>query len=57
MPHMLEVLTQGQSKWKGARAILKSMGLKGDNMMMFGDGENDIDLIKNCGLGVAMANG
>ena len=28
-----------------------------DEIMSFGDGANDVQLVKNCGIGVAMGNG
>ena len=43
-------------KDKGIAALLDSWGLKRENCMVFGDGENDIDMIDYAGIGVAMGN-
>lgn len=43
-------------KDKGIASLLEAWGLKRENCMVFGDGENDIDMIEYAGIGVAMGN-
>ena len=50
------VLPAGITKATGLRAALLELGLTPETVAGIGDAENDIDLIKNCGLGVAVAN-
>ena len=40
----------------GMQKLLKDFGLKPNNVMAIGDGLNDLELVKNSGFGVAMAN-
>ena len=40
----------------GMKKLLKDFGLKPNNVMAIGDGLNDLELVKNSGFGVAMAN-
>lgn len=40
----------------GMEKLLKHMGLEAQNVMAIGDGMNDLELVKNSGFGVAMAN-
>ena len=52
----MECYSKDISKASGIEFVAKSLGLTMDNVMVFGDGENDIDMIKKAGLGVAMGN-
>ncbi|MDQ7033752.1 MAG: HAD family hydrolase [Anaerolineae bacterium] len=52
----LEVLPKGGSKANGVRVLLKDLGVALENVMAIGDGENDADMLKMVGLGVAMGN-
>jgi Cof subfamily protein (haloacid dehalogenase superfamily) len=53
---MLEVLPPGQSKGHALKVLLKEMGIKEAEVMAIGDGENDIEMVKMAGIGVAMGN-
>ena len=53
----LDIIPKGFSKSTGIDAILKHFNIDIDETMAFGDGENDIDMIQHCKIGVAMANG
>ncbi len=44
-------------KSKGIRALADRWHLSMDEVMCFGDGKNDVKMIKACGIGVAMGNG
>lgn len=52
----LEVLPKGQSKANGVRILLKDLGVALENVMAIGDAENDIEMLKMVGLGVAVGN-
>lgn len=52
----LEVLPKGTSKGNGVKSLMRDLGIKLANVMAIGDGENDIEMIKMAGLGVAMGN-
>lgn len=52
----LEVLPKGMSKGVGVKALLRIMGATPENTMAIGDGDNDIDMLKLVGVGVAMGN-
>lgn len=46
----------GISKGRSLREIADYYGIKNENTVSFGDELNDLDLIKNAGIGVAMGN-
>ncbi|CAM6095501.1 unnamed protein product [Calypogeia fissa] len=54
---MLELLPPGQSKGAGVKMLLDHFGVSPNEVMAIGDGENDIEMLKLAGWGVAMANG
>lgn len=57
VPDMLEILPHGASKGAGVQILLDHLGVRPDEVMAIGDGENDIEMLQLAGLGVAMANG
>eukprot|EP00191_Tetraselmis_sp_GSL018_P020337 CAMPEP_0177592368 /NCGR_PEP_ID=MMETSP0419_2-20121207/8520_1 /TAXON_ID=582737 /ORGANISM="Tetraselmis sp., Strain GSL018" /LENGTH=354 /DNA_ID=CAMNT_0019083225 /DNA_START=24 /DNA_END=1085 /DNA_ORIENTATION=- len=54
---MLEVLPLGASKGEGVRMLLERLQVDPEDVLGMGDGENDIEMLKLVGLGVAMGNG
>ena len=56
VPNMLEVVPEGVNKWVGAQVLLRQMGLPPSALMAVGDGGNDLELVANAGVGVAMGN-
>ncbi len=54
--HLLEVLPPGASKGKGVRLVAQEMGILPEHILAIGDGENDLEMIKFAGLGIAVAN-
>ncbi|MEO1591991.1 MAG: HAD family hydrolase [Cyanobacteria bacterium J06632_22] len=50
------VLPAGVTKATGLAVALEKLGLAADTVAGIGDAENDLDLLKACGLGVAVAN-
>lgn len=55
--YSMDVLPKGQSKAKGIEKLLKYLHLDLKNVYAFGDGLNDIEMMKTVGVAVAMENG
>lgn len=55
-PFFLEILPLGIDKAKRLEFLLKHLGLKREELMVCGDGYNDLSMIEYAGLGVAMSN-
>jgi len=53
---MYEFMDPRISKTYGIEKILKEFDLALDNLVAFGDQDNDIDMLENAGIGVAVAN-
>lgn len=53
----LEINAAGADKGDGLARLARHLGLKREEIIAFGDGENDLTMLKYAGLGVAMANG
>jgi len=56
VPGMLEVLPEGANKGQGVAALLQHLGTDPETVISFGDGENDVEMLALCGLGVAVGN-
>lgn len=52
----VEVMPEGVSKWKGLRYFCKKWNLTADQVAAFGDADNDLDILTNAGVSVAMEN-
>ena len=52
----LEVSQKGVEKCNGISKIAQIENIENKNIIAFGDGLNDIDMLKKCGVGVAMKN-
>ena len=55
-PFYYEYTALGIDKAKALDTVLKSMGFKQEEMIAFGDGQNDASIVRYAGIGVAMAN-
>lgn len=55
-PFFLEVMANGIDKAASIDRLAKSLGIKQEEVMAFGDGYNDLSMIEYAGCGVAMAN-
>ena len=55
--HLLDVMPETISKSRAMEHYLKTKNDSWDNVMFFGDSENDLDLITLSGYGIAMKNG
>lgn len=55
-PFYFEFTAQGIDKAKALDTVLIPMGYKKEEMIAFGDGQNDASMVKYAGIGVAMEN-
>ena len=55
-PHYLEIISQGVDKGAALRALCAELGVAKDEVMAFGDGQNDAPLLAAAGWGVAVEN-
>lgn len=55
-PYSADVISKGQSKLRGICRLAQHFGWDLDEIMAFGDSENDKDMLANVGVGVAMGN-
>ncbi len=56
IPEMLELVPEGTSKATGLQELLREYGVRPEEMMAVGDGDNDLEMLQLAGLGVAVAN-
>lgn len=54
---MFEVMNPHGSKWKSLLEYSNSKGIKPEEIVAIGDDNNDVEMIVNAGLGIAMKNG
>ena len=52
----LEITQKEVEKYKGITEVAKLEGISNENIIAFGDGLNDVEMLKKCGVGVAMKN-
>ena len=55
MNHFTEARHENTSKWRGIEQLINFTHANIDDVITFGDGPNDIDMIKNARVGVAVA--
>ncbi|MBQ8502376.1 MAG: Cof-type HAD-IIB family hydrolase [Bacteroides sp.] len=55
-PAFADVTARGNTKQKGMDEMARYLGLKIEETMSFGDGGNDIPMLRHAGIGVAMGN-
>lgn len=53
---LIQIMSAAASKWNGIRIMLEAAGVRQDEAVYFGDDNDDIEPIKNCGVGVAVSN-
>lgn len=56
-PDLFEIFDSRNSKSRGIEQIATMHGYTLENVMAFGDEDNDLEMLKDCGVGVVMANG
>ena len=55
-PTGIDIVARGSGKAAGIAQFIEEQGLDRSEIMAFGDGENDIEMLKFAGVGVAMGN-
>lgn len=55
-PQFVDIVPKGGNKSVGIEKVLEYYGIKKENVMAFGDGSNDKEMLAYVGLGVAMGN-
>ena len=55
-PKGIDIIPRGGGKVVGVRATMDRYGWTREDIMAFGDGENDAEMLKLAGIGVAMGN-
>lgn len=56
-PHYIEVMPEGVDKGASMAKLAAILGLRPEEVMCFGDGQNDVPMLRFAGAGWAMANG
>ena len=56
-PYSIDVYPPNVNKANGIREALKSFGITMDEVMAFGDSINDVEMLEEVGVGIAMGNG
>lgn len=52
-----EILAKDTNKWTAIKLLTDRLGIKREEIIAIGDNFNDIEMIQNAGLGIAMNNG
>ena len=53
---LIQIMNKEASKWNGIKQMLSHFNISPTDAVYFGDDNDDIEPIKNCGLGVAVSN-
>lgn len=53
---LIQIMSTAATKWNGIKAMLETVGVDRSGAIYFGDDNDDIEPIKNCGTGVAVSN-
>ncbi len=53
---LVQIMSREATKWNGVRQMLTCFGISPHDAVYFGDDNDDIEPIRNCGMGVAVAN-
>jgi Cof subfamily protein (haloacid dehalogenase superfamily) len=56
-PNAVDILPKGGSKAEGIKKMIKRLGFDLKDVYAFGDGLNDLEMLREVGIGVAMGNG
>lgn len=55
-PFYLEVIPKSINKGQGIVDVCKTLGIRTEEVIAFGDAENDIPMLRSAGMGIAMSN-
>ena len=53
---LMQIMDRSATKWNGILTMLEMKGISPDEVAYFGDDEDDVDPLRLCGVGVAVAN-
>lgn len=53
---LIQIMSTAATKWNGIKAMLEAVGINRSDAIYFGDDNDDIEPIKNCGVGVSVSN-
>lgn len=56
-PYSIDLISKDQSKIKGIERLGQQLDFSLNEVMTFGDSENDLEMLSQAGIGVAMGNG
>ena len=54
--NLLQIMDRKATKWNGIKTLLEAAACSPEETVYFGDDQDDVEPIKMCGLGVAVAN-
>jgi len=54
--HLIQIMDRSATKWNGVQAMLNFANCSPSETIYFGDDHDDLEPIKRCGIGVAVAN-
>lgn len=54
--NLVQIMNKKATKWNGIQMMLEAMGISSEDAVYFGDDNDDIESLKKCGVGVAVAN-
>ena len=54
--NFIEVMEPGITKWRAIEMLGKKLGIDQQEIMCVGDSDNDVNMLENAGVGVAMGN-
>lgn len=54
--YLMQIMNRAATKWNGVRAMLEISGISPREAIYFGDDQDDVEPLKKCGVGVAVAN-
>ena len=53
---LVQIINKKATKWNGIQVMLKACGITPEDAVYFGDDNDDIEPLRQCGMGVAVAN-
>ena len=54
--NLVQIMNKQATKWNGVQMMLKACGIESGDAVYFGDDNDDIEPLKQCGIGVAVLN-